>query len=327
MNGVGYFIPVRSYHFVIAVWRTETPESVGDYALFVLDTSQGFDNTAVGYQALRALSTGSGNTAIGYNALDLARNGAHDNIAIGYYSGVSIDEGSNNIDIGNMGQVGDSATIRIGTVGAQTATFIAGISGVPISHGIAVGVNPNGQLGVRASSPRYKEAIQPMDKASEAILALKPVTFRYKKEIDPDRTPQFGLIAEEVEKVNPDLVARDDQGKPFTVRYEAVNAMLLNEFLKEHRKNEEQESKIEQQEAKIARQQKQIEALAGRLQTVSAQIELSKAAPQTALNDQQEATTVKYWEIIADRLRKAGFSWGCVSAGLQRSNNLRCWCA
>ena len=104
------------------------------------------------------------------------------------------------------------------------------------------------------SSARFKEAIKPMDKASEAILALKPVTFRYKQELDPEGIPQFGLVAEEVEKVNPDLVARDDKGKPYTVRYEAVNAMLLNEFLKEHRKNEEQE-------ATIARQQKQIEAL------------------------------------------------------------------
>ena len=124
-----------------------------------------------------------------------------------------------------------------------------------------------------------------MDKASEAILALKPVTFRYKHELDPDGIPQFGLVAEQVEKVNPDLVARDEQGKPYTVRYEAVNAMLLNEFLKEHRKVQEQAS------AKISRrlsqqQQKQIEALTAGLQKVSAQLELSKPAPQTVLNKQ-----------------------------------------
>ena len=111
-----------------------------------------------------------------------------------------------------------------------------------------------------------------MDKASEAILALKPVTFRYKKELDPEGIPQFGLVAEEVEKVNPDLVARDDQGKPYTVRYEAVNAMLLNEFLKEHRKVEQLE--------------KQVEALTAGLQKVSAQLEPSKPAPQTVLNKQ-----------------------------------------
>src|SRR6476661_2370012 len=112
-----------------------------------------------------------------------------------------------------------------------------------------------------------------MDKASEAILALKPVTFRYKYEFDPDGIPQFGLVAEEVEKVNPALVARDAEGKVFTVRYEAVNAMLLNEFLKEHRE-------VQEQKATIAKQQKQIEALTAGLQKVSDQLELSKPAPQ-----------------------------------------------
>jgi len=111
------------------------------------------------------------------------------------------------------------------------------------------------------------------------------VTFRYKHELDPEGIPQFGLVAEDVEKVNSDLLARDEEGKPYTVRYEAVNAMLLNEFLKEHRKNERQESKIEQQEAKIARQQKQIETLTAGLQKVSAQLELSNPAPQTVLNN------------------------------------------
>jgi hypothetical protein len=123
-----------------------------------------------------------------------------------------------------------------------------------------------------------------MAQTSEIILALKPVTFRYKKEIDPVGTAQYGLVAEEVEKVSPDLVARDKEGNPFAVRYDAVNAMLLNEFLKEHRKNERQESKIEQQEAKIACQQKQIDALTAGLQKVSAQLAMSKAAPQTVLN-------------------------------------------
>jgi hypothetical protein len=127
-----------------------------------------------------------------------------------------------------------------------------------------------------------------MDKASEAILALQPVTFRYKKSIDPHGVPQFGLVAEEVAKVNPDLVARDAKGEVYTVRYEAVNAMLLNEFLKEHRKNEEQEATITQQrkdlEAALAQQQKEIEALAAGLQKVSAQLEVSKPAAQTVKN-------------------------------------------
>ena len=140
---------------------------------------------------------------------------------------------------------------------------------------MAVRVNAYGQLGTVGSSARFKQNIKPMDKASEAIHALKPVTFRYKQELDPEGIPQFGLVAEEVEKVNPDLVARDDKGKVYTVRYEAVNAMLLNEFLKEHRKNEKQE-------ATIAKQQKQIEALTAGLQKVSAQIEMTKPAPQLA---------------------------------------------
>ena len=117
--------------------------------------------------------------------------------------------------------------------------------------GVGVIIDTNGQLGTVVSSERFKDAIKPMDKASEAILALKPVTFRYKQELDPDGIPQFGLVAEQVEKVNPDLVARDEQGKPYTVRYEAVNAMLLNEFLKEHRKVEEQGAIIEQQERRL----------------------------------------------------------------------------
>src|SRR5207237_10876474 len=129
--------------------------------------------------------------------------------------------------------------ISIGARRAQTVTFIAGISGVTVASGVGVIINANGQLGTVVSSARFKEAIRPMDKASEALLALKPVTFRYKHELDPDNIPQFGLVAEEVEKVNPDLVVRDPDGKVNTVRYEAVNAMLLNEFLKEHRQVEE----------------------------------------------------------------------------------------
>ena len=150
--------------------------------------------------------------------------------------------------------------------------------GTPLANGAAVGVGitADGQLGVRPSSVRFKELVKPMDKVSEAIFSLQPVTFRYKK--DPAALPQFGLVAEQVAKVNPDLVARDVEGKPFTVRYDEINAMLLNEFLKEHRKNEEQA-------ATIARLEKKVEALAGGLQRVSAQLEVSKASPQTVLNN------------------------------------------
>src|SRR2546421_6236551 len=175
------------------------------------------------------------------------------------------------IDIGNRGAVAEASTIRIGRVGTQTATYVAGISGATVTDGIGVVVGADGHLGTVVSSERFKEAIKPMDKASEAILALKPVTFRYKKQLDPKGIPQFGLVAEEVEKVNPDLVARDDQGKPYTVRYEAVNAMLLNEFLKEHRKLEEQQAVVSELKSIVTRQQKEIETLSTSLHQVSDQ--------------------------------------------------------
>jgi uncharacterized coiled-coil protein SlyX len=142
-----------------------------------------------------------------------------------------------------------------------------------------------GHLGTLTSSARFKEAIKPMDKASEAILALKPVTFHYKKELDPYKIPQFGLVAEQVEKVNPDLVVRGEDGKVMTVRYEAVNAMLLNEFLKEHRNVAEQQSTIAELKTTIAQQQKQIEALTATVRKVSERIELRATAPQVAANE------------------------------------------
>ena len=140
-------------------------------------------------------------------------------------------------------------------------------------------INSHGKLGTVVSSERFKDEIKPMDKSSEAILALQSVIFRYKQDLDCEGIPQFGLVAEDVEKVNPDLVALDEQGKPYTVRYEAVNAMLLNEFRKEHRKDEDQQ-------AVIARLEKQVEALTAGLQKVSAQLELSKSAPRTVSNNQ-----------------------------------------
>ncbi len=259
----------------------------------LLSNTTGDNNTASGVAALAINTTGSRNTATGKNALlrhitgdsntangvDALRNNRYgsDNIALGAAAGYDT-TGSNNIDIGNGGVAGESSTIRIGTVGTHTATFIAGIRDAAIG-GMEVRVNQNGRLGTVPSSKRFKEVIKPMDKASEAILALKPVTFRYKEEIDPERAPQFGLVAEDVERVNPDLVVRDPDGKVYSVRYDAVNAMLLNEFLKERRKNEEQG-------ATIARLEKRIDALTASLQKVSAQLELSKSAPQTALNKQ-----------------------------------------
>ena len=154
---------------------------------------------------------------------------------MGFNAGANLTTGSNNIDIGNSGAGGASNTIRIGS--AQARTFIKGISGAVVS-GAAVVVNAGGQLGIAPSSDRFKAEIQADGQGERTLLALKPVTFRYKPEIDPESIPQFGLVAEEVEKVNPDLVVGSDQGKAYTVRYEAVNAMLLNEFLKEHLKVE-----------------------------------------------------------------------------------------
>jgi Chaperone of endosialidase len=168
----------------------------------------------------------------------------------------------------------------------HNTTVIAGIRGTTISDGIAVMIDPNGRLGTTTSSARYKENIQPMDKASEAIHALKPVTFHYKQEIDPDAIPQFGLVAEEVEKVNPDLVARDDQGKPYTVRYEAVNAMLLNEFLKEHRKVVSLEKTMAEQQKENAAMRAMLKEQAAQIQKVSAALEARESSPQIVLNNQ-----------------------------------------
>jgi hypothetical protein len=253
----------------------------------------GSNNTASGYSALAINSIGLNNTAVGYGAL-LRNTRGGNNIGLGFNAGSNLNTGSNNIDIGNAGVAAEANTIRIGVQGSHTRTFVAGISGSPIT-GTSVVVNNFGRLGTAASSQRFKEDIKPMDKASEALLALKPVTFHYKKEVDPEGVPQVGLVAEEVEKVNPDLVTRDDKGEIYAVRYEMVNSMLLNEFLKEHRKVEGQQaaitelkSTVAQQQKKfqaiVARQQEQIEALTAGLLKVSAQLEASKPALQVVNN-------------------------------------------
>jgi Chaperone of endosialidase len=250
----------------------------GYRALYINTT--GNANTANGIQALYSNTTGSQNTAQGLNALANNTIGSN-NIALGVSAGLNLTTGSNNIDIGALGVAGESGVIRIGKTSTATATFIAGISGKTVPSGVGVIVNASGQLGTILSSVRFKEAIKPMDKASEALLALKPVTFRYKHELDPDGIPQFGLVAEQVEKVNPDLVVRGADGKVNTVRYEAVNAMLLNEFLKEHRKVEKLEKDLR---STIAQQQKQIEALTATIQKVSDQVAHSDLAPQLVVN-------------------------------------------
>ena len=249
--------------------------ATGRFALF--NNTTGSFNTAHGVDALYSNTAGDGNTANGLSALAFNTTGAF-NIALGTSAGQNLTTGDRNIDIGNLGVANEGNTIRIGTTGDQSATYIAGIAGQTVgAGGSTCYVDNDGKLGVFLSAHRFKTDIADMATASEAILALRPVTFHYKPELDKTGIPQFGLVAEEVEAINPDLVTRDKEGKVTTVRYEAVNAMLLNEFLKEHRKNQ-------QQEATIARLEKQIEVLAEGLQRVSAELESATSAQQVAFN-------------------------------------------
>jgi hypothetical protein len=249
----------------------------------------GYENVAVGEQALYFNQTGIRNIAIGAAALGSLRSG-NQNIAIGYRAGEDNPStgGNKNIDIGNIGSPGDTATIRIGDT--QTRAFIAGIYGKTIANPAGLYTNSSGQIGTIPSSLRFKENVESMANSSDLLFSLRPVTFRYKPEIECTGTRQFGLVAEEVEKVNPDLVAHDGEGKPYTVRYDAVNAMLLNEFLKAHRTLTELKSIVARQEEINASQQKTIEDLTTQLKDqadqilkVNGRVELSKSLPQTAL--------------------------------------------
>jgi uncharacterized coiled-coil protein SlyX len=231
---------------------------------------------------------GSNNVALGNQAGVNITTGS-DNICIGVGAGIGVTTGNNNIRIGDSSGEDEAATIRIGRGGVQTKTIIAGIFGATVPGGTAVVVNSEGQLGTTPSSERFKDEIKPMDKISEAILALKPVTFHYKN--DAKSIAQFGLIAEEVAEVNSDLVVRDEKGEIYTVRYDAVNAMVLNEFLKEHKKLEAQQATITELKSTVAQQQKGMEILTARLkeqaaqiQKVTAQIEIRKSAPQIVIN-------------------------------------------
>ena len=209
-------------------------------------------NTAIGYQALFGNSTGANNTAVGSNALGSATGSG--NIGIGRLAGSSIGSGSNNIDIGNSAPSNESNTIRIGTTGTHTAAFLAGVNGATSSSGVAVYVNSSGQLGTVTSSLRFKEDVEDMGEATGDLMKLRPVTFHYKAPYDDgSRLLQYGLIAEEVAKVYPALVQYDEKGKPFTVRYQALNTMLLNELQKQHAQVEEQKAQLAAQEARIQR--------------------------------------------------------------------------
>src|SRR5438552_5337035 len=285
----------------LAINQSDDNTATGFQAL--LSNTTGFFNTANGVGALQDNDIGAGNTGIGYFALHNNVTGSG-NIAIGVGAGTNITGGDNNIYIGNVGLDGDSNTTRIGFAKITQRTFIDGIHGATIdpATALAVGVDASGKLGTTVSSRRFKHDIKPMDKASEAIFALKPVTFRYKS--DAKDTPQFGLIAEEVAQVNPDLAVHDKNGEILSVHYDQINAMLLNEFLKEHRKVQEQEATIgrlwtaaakqdattAELKSTVVQQQKGMEAVTAQLKDQAAQIE--KVSAQTVSYDQVNAMLV-----------------------------------
>jgi len=263
--------------------------ATGVLALF--SNTIGSANSAFGAAALGSNTTGFFNTAIGDDALFSNTSGSA-NIAIGLQAGTLLTTGDHNIDIGNSGIADESGIIRIGATGVQTTTYIAGIAGQTVGTGGSFCyVDNDGKLGVFLSARRFKTDIVDMGAISEALLAMRPVTFRYKPELDKIGIPQFGLVAEEVAQVNPDLVTHDAKGDICTVRYEAINAMLLNEFLKEHKAFLEEQHKVQEQETTITQLKKEMKALVAhakeqdsKIQRVSAQINMSKAAPQVVGN-------------------------------------------
>jgi len=292
-NTSGAFNTADGYGALNRNTTGEENAAIGYGALFFNNADH---NSAFGTLALLFNTAGTDNCAFGLNALALNSTGSN-NIALGSGAGNSLTTGNNNIDIGNTGLTAESNTIRIGTQGVHTAAYVGGIFGAAIMDGAPVLVDTAGHLGTAVSSERFKEEIKPMNKTSEAVLGLKPVTFHYKA--DPKGRPQFGLIAEEVAEVNSGLVVRDKDGKPYAVRYDQVNAMLLNEFLKEHRKAEKQGDAIWKQTATIAvlkaalaKQDKSIEALAARvgqhdaqIQKVNTELNLDKAAPRAVVSN------------------------------------------
>src|SRR6266542_2126078 len=256
--------------------------------------TEGEQNTATGFAALYRNTTGANNTANGYQALNRNTTGEV-NTANGAFALASDTTGSGNIALGYKAGTFVSTADNVTCIGADgqnvsDSCYIGRIFGQTSSGGTAVFINSDGKLGTTTSSRRFKKEIKPMDQTSEGILGLKPVTFHYKS--DASATPQFGLIAEEVAEVHPDLVARDKNGEIYTVRYEQINAMLLNEFLKEHKKVEAQQATITELKSTVAQQQKGMEAVTARLdeqaaqiQRVSAQVEMTKPAPTLVLNN------------------------------------------
>ena len=265
-------------------------ENTATGAAALLTNTTGNQNSANGAFALFSNNVGSANTAVGFGAL---QNSTGDyNTALGAGAGTALGIGSNNIFIGDAGFSSSFDVISIGAIPASgtpySRTYIGGIHD-SVEQDRPVYVDSRGHLGSPGSSRRYKEEIKPMDKASEALFALRPVTFRYKQQIDPSHRLSFGLVAEDVAKVSADLISRDKDGKPQTVRYEAINAMLLNEFLKEHKKVEDLEKTFQttaaQQEKEITALLATVKAQAEQIQKVSAQVELHKASARAVQND------------------------------------------
>ena len=241
----------------------------------LVNNTTGFRNIAVGREALYSNTVTGHNTAVGGAALRNASSGL--NTALGAGAGFNLVSGGGNVYIGaGMNGVQEESNV----------CYIASIFGQTSVGAMQVYISSSGKFGTSTSSQRFKDDIKPMEQASEVLFTFKPVTFQYKKEIDPAGMPQFGLVAEDVEKVNPDLVVRDKEGKPYSMRYDQVNAMLLNEFLKEHRKNEEQEATIAQQQKEITALKAELKEQASQIQKVSAQLEVSESAPRTVLNNQ-----------------------------------------
>jgi uncharacterized coiled-coil protein SlyX len=279
--------------------------AVGDDALAAFNGTTAFDgaNTAIGSIALSALTSGEENVAVGRRALELATSGSNNTI-MGWRAGDGLTTGDGNTFLGSQAGINETGVdnvLCIQSPGDGTAfttsnrTFIGNIRGVSCGNGdgIPVLIDSDGQLGTAPSSRRFKEDIKPMAQMSKAILALEPVTFHYKNQDTKkaEDTPQFGLIAEEVAKISSDLVTRDSDGKIYSVRYDAVNAMLLNEFLKEHKKVDEQQASITDLKSTVASQQKEMQVLtaqlkeqAAQIQKVSAQLEASKPAPKVVAN-------------------------------------------
>jgi hypothetical protein len=265
-NGTGLNTAV-GYQALMANLGGLENTAMGDQAL--LDNTGGFFNVAVGGAALLGNVTGDDNTACGGGALTGST--GNDNTAVGFQAGINATSGSNNVYVGSgMG----------GVAGESNACYIASIFGQTSANGMPVLINSFNKLGTTTSSKRFKDEIKPMDKASQALFALKPVSFRYKKEIDPAGVSQLGLVAEDVESVNPDLVVHDKEGKPYSVRYDQVNAMLLNEFLKEHKAVLEEQRKVQRLEAALDTVNQRLKEQEAKIDKVSAQIEINKPAPQ-----------------------------------------------